>query len=147
MSAWKALIRIWVTPLYQGELGEPNIDTVHIHNSVIIHVANFTGFALYLMPVWTPALSHLYSYLGKGEVHESSSHMRNILSHLYQSDQNPPRTGWCILSHSCIPLKGPGIAWWHWKGSSGCCTVPLEDENHSSVREALQFCASPEKCF
>lgn len=116
--------------------------TVHWHNCVIIHVAmqtEFTGFTLYLI------YTHLYSYRGKGEVHRSSSHVRNILSHLYQSDQNPPCTGWCILSHSCIPLKGPGIAWWHWKGSSGCCTVPLEDEKkHPSVREALQFCASPE---
>lgn len=121
--------------------------TLHIQNSMIAHVK--------LGEQWEQIVqdsdciscsfilqhfSHLSSYLGKQEVHDSSCLVKSISSRLCQSDQNPPHTEWCILSHSCTLLEGPGIAWRHWGEPLGCRTAPLEKKHIYSSEQCTILC-------
>lgn len=87
-------------------------------------------FWLHFPLIYISALSHLWSYLGKQEVHDSSCPVKNILSCLCQSDQTLLHIAWCILSHSCALLQDRGIAWRHGLEPLDCCTAPLEKKGH-----------------
>lgn len=72
------------------------------------------------------SFAHVYSYLGKQEVQDSTGPVMSTWSYLCQSNQNPCHTQQCMLSHSCA-LPGGCRIWWRYCGEPlSCCIEPLE---------------------
>lgn len=106
-----------------------------IHMHPILHAwrcgSKDNNILMLFRPIYTLAVSTQYSYLGKQEVHDSSDPVMNILSHLCQSDQNPPHTEKRILIQSWTLQEGASIAWRYWAEPLESHTLPLEKKRAS----------------